>query len=275
MISRLANGSVRVVIPGMSGFHRKIPGAPFHATAEFFWQIGGATDFRCPAGNFRLRTGEVCIMPAGVPHGETPVDLRTRYGVVVVVRAGGGFITMRGDVDHLRRIQSRDLVGYSRGGQAFQHLDLAALAPAIDRTLRKAYVAGLATAFLARILTEIRNPSRSLGKPIPPVVREAEKVVRVEISNANLTVNGIASRLGISPDHLTRLFKTTHGMSLSVWIAKERVQLACDLLARPEHNIAEVGWTCGFASTSYFIRVFRAHTATTPKAWRMRAAANP
>jgi len=273
--ARLAGGRARVVIPGVSGFHRASPGAPFHPTPEFFYQTGGATDFECRSGNFRLRTGDLCIVPAGVPHGETPIDLRTRYQVVVLMRDEDGFIALHGEADRLRRIQGRDMAGYSHGGQAFQSLELAALAPAVDRTLRRAYVAGLATAFLAAVLTEIRNPSRTLGKTIPPVVREAEKVVRVEISSADLTVNGIAGRLGLSPDHLTRLFKSTHGMSLGVWIAKERVQLACDLLVRPEHNIAEVGWTCGFTSTSYFIRVFRAHTGTTPKAWRIRAAARP
>ena len=270
--TRLVGGRARIVIPEVSGFHRASPGAPFHPTPEFFHQTGGATDFECRSGNFRLRTGDMCIVPAGVPHAETPVDLRTRYRVVVLMRDEGGFIALHGEADRLKRIQCRDMVGYSHGGQAFQSLELAALAPGIDRTLRQSYVAGLATAFLATVLTEIRSPSRTLGKTIPPAVREAEKVVRVEISNADLSVNGIAGRLGLSPDHLTRLFKSTHGMSLGVWIAKERVQLACDLLARPEHNIAEVGWTCGFTSTSYFIRVFRAHTGTTPKAWRIRSA---
>jgi AraC-like DNA-binding protein len=50
------------------------------------------------------------------------------------------------------------------------------------------------------------------------------------------------------------------------------MQLARDLLAHPEHNVAEVGWTCGFASPSYFIRVFKAHTGSTPKAWRVQSA---
>ena len=64
-----------------------------------------------------------------------------------------------------------------------------------------------------------------------------------------------------------------HGLSLGVWIAKERVHLACDLLVHPGHNIAEVAWTCGFSSPSYFIRVFKAYTGATPKAWRIQAMA--
>ena len=161
---------------------------------------------------------------------------------------------------------------YSHGAQAFQCLELAALSTGIVRPLRQSYVSGLVTAFLTTVLTEMRNPSRNSEKDTPPVVREAEKIVRVEIPKAGLSVHAVAARLGISPDHLTRLFKSTHGMSLGVWIAKERVQLACELLASPGHNISEVAWTCGFSSASYFIRVFRSHTGTTPKEWRRRSA---
>jgi AraC-like DNA-binding protein len=57
-------------------------------------------------------------------------------------------------------------------------------------------------------------------------------------------------------------------MTMNVWITRERIQLASELLARPGHNIAEIGWTCGFTSPSYFIRVFRAHTGMTPRIWR-------
>jgi AraC-like DNA-binding protein len=184
----------------------------------------------------------------------------------------GGFMALHGEANSSRQIQSRDMAVYSHGAQAFQCLELAALAAGIERPLRQSYVSGLVTAFLTTVLTEMRNPSRTSEKNTPPVVREAEKIVRVEIPHAGLSVHAVAARLGISPDHLTRLFKSTHGMSLGVWIAKERVQLACELLARPGHNISEVAWTCGFSSASYFIRVFRSHTGTTPKEWRIRSA---
>ncbi|MEI6034998.1 MAG: AraC family transcriptional regulator [Verrucomicrobiae bacterium] len=271
-LARVASGRARVVVPGVSGLHRRRPGSHFHPTPEFFYQAGGGSDFECPSGSFRLRAGDICIMPAGVPHAESPLDLRTRYRLVVLLRDEGGFLALRGEADSSRRIHSRDMAGYSQGGEAFQCLELAALAPGIEPPLRKAYVGGLVTAFLTTILTEMRSPTSRLEKPQHLAVREVEKIVRVEISQARLSVKGIASRLGISADHLTRLFQDAHGMSLGVWIAKERIQLARELLDAPGHNISEVAWTCGFSSASYFIRVFRAHTGTTPKAWRIRSA---
>ena len=102
------------------------------------------------------------------------------------------------------------------------------------------------------------------------LVTEAEKLVSGEISHPDITVGSIAARLGCSPDHLTRRFRAERGMTMNVWISRERIQLARELLAQPGRNVAEIGWTCGFASPSYFIRVFRAHTGMTPKTWRQR-----
>ena len=270
-ISRVAAGSSRIVVPESVGLHRRRPGAHFHPTPEFFLQIGGASEFECPSGRFRLKTGDICLMPAGVPHAETALDLKTPYRILVLMRESEGFIVLQGTADSTGRIQSTGMVGFARGGAAFQCLDLAAGAQMIRRSLRRQHTQWLTTAFLAAIVSEIHNPAPRTGNKGSPLVVEAERIVRVEISRPDLSVQAVSGRIGCSPDHLTRLFRAEHGMSLGIWIAKERVQLACDLLVHPDHNIAEVGWTCGFASPSYFIRVFKAYTGTTPKAWRIQS----
>ena len=270
-ISRVASGKARIVIPESVGLHRRRPGAHFHPTPEFFLQAGGASDFECPSGSFRLKTGDICLMPAGVPHAEKALNLKTPYRIVVLMRESDGFIALQGAADPAGRIGSCHVHGFARGGMAFQCLDQAAGAHAIRRSLRRRYIDGLTTAFLAAILSEILNPSPRTGRKGSPLVIEAERIVRVEISRLDLSVQDVADRIGCSPDHLTRLFRSEHGMSLGVWIARERVQLARDLLVHPNHNITEVAWTCGFASPSYFIRVFKAYTGTTPKAWRIQS----
>ena len=270
-ISRVASGAARIVVPESVGLHRRRPGAHFHPTPEFFLQTGGGSEFECPSGKFLLKTGDICLMPAGVPHAEKPLDMRTRYRILVLMRESEGFMALQGTTDTARGIQSRGMRGFARGGAAFQCLDMAARAQSVRRSLRRPYIQGLTTAFLAAIVSEIRNPSPRTGKMGSPLVVEAERIVRVEISRPDLSVQDVSDRIGCSADHLTRLFRAEHGMSLGVWISKERVQLACDLLVHPGHNIAEVGWTCGFASPSYFIRVFKAYTGTTPKTWRIQA----
>jgi len=267
-VARISSGRARIVIPEAVGLHRRRPGAHFHPTPEFFLQTGGASDFECPSGKFRLKTGDLCIMPAGVPHAEKPLNLRTRYRLLVLMRHAEGFIALHGTSNRAEQIASENECDFAGGGTAFEFLEHAARVQTVHRTLRPLFIEGLTGAFLASILTEIRNPRPRTTVKDSPLVLEAVRTVRVNISDPGLSVQSVATRLGCSPDHLTRLFRIEHGMSLGVWIARERVQLARDLLVHPGHNIAEIGRACGFSSSTYFIRVFKAHTGTTPKIWR-------
>jgi AraC-like DNA-binding protein len=265
---RLRAGKLRIQIPVMVGLHRRWTRAQFHPTPEFFLQTGGATDFDCPGGKFRLQKNEVCVMPAGVPHAETPVDLRTPYSVMVAAQDADGCLLLRGSADASRRIESHAMSRFAGSGYAFQFLEQAARHLSIHQPLRRSFVEGLIDSFLAALLTSILQPEASQENECSLLVAGAMKLVRVGLSKPEMTVASIAGRLGCSPDHLTRRFSAERGMTLNVWIARERVQLACDLLARPGPNVKEIAWTCGFSNASYFIRVFRAHTGLTPRVWR-------
>ncbi len=268
---RFILGRQRVVIPEAVGLHRRRPGAHFHATPEFFLQTGGATDFECPGGSFRLRPGDVCVVPAGVPHAETPIDLGAPYGVIVVMQQTDDCVLVRGWSDRARRIQSGSVIHCQRANHAFRCLEEVSGDRAIERPLRRQFVQGLISAFLCSILTGIRRPAKAQSAGCSLLVAETEKLVRVEISRPDLAVASLAARLGCTPDHLTRRFRAERGSTLNAWITRERIALARDLLAKPDHNIAEVGWICGFATPSYFIRVFRSNTGMTPRAWRLLA----
>lgn len=269
-LDRVLGGRSKIHLPAATGLHRRRPESHFHATPEFFFQAGGACDFECPSGNFRVRTGDVCVIPAGVPHAETPIHLKSPYRSLVLMNHGFGFIALGGIADEKQKIQSVQVSDYPFGGQAFQCLELLHSSRHREPQLRREYLRGLVAAFLSTILSEMHHPTSGVDTHTPAVVREAEKMVRVDISKAELSVRGIAAELGISADHLTRLFRKARGQSFAAWITRERVALAKDLLLRPGHNVAEVGWTCGFSSSSYFIRIFRTHTGSTPKEWRQR-----
>lgn len=271
-LARVLGGRSKIHLPDPTGLNRRRPESHFHPTPEFFFQAGGACDFECPSGTFRVRAGDVCVIPAGVPHAETPLDLPSPYRVVVLMNHGFGFMALQGVADSRQKIQSTQVSDYPSGGQAFQCLELLHATRHKEPLLRREYLRGLVAAFLTTILSEMRHPTGGADSHTPAIVREAEKKVRVDISKAELSVRGIADELGISADHLSRLFQRSRGQSLASWITRERIALAKELLLRPGHNISEVGWTCGFSSASYFIRTFRTHTGTTPKEWRQRSA---
>ncbi len=267
---RIAKGGGRLFVPEPIGLHTRRHASHFHTTPEFFLQTGGATDFECPSGSFRLRTGDVCVIPAGVPHAETPIDLRTPYGVIVVTNHASGCMLLRGWADESRRIQSGDFLASPLQTKAFRFLEEASNQHLLTKGFQRGFSTGLVTAFLVSVLSGLNTDAAQQESTSTPLVAEVEKIIRVEISRSDLSVATLAARVGCSADHLTRRFRAERGVALNAWITRERIDLACNLLERPEHNVAEVGWACGFSSPSYFISVFNRHKKTTPLDWRRK-----
>jgi len=266
--ARLRSGRARLRIPELIGLHRRRPGAYFHSWPELFIQTGGATDFECPSGKFRLTTGNLSVIPSGVPHGETPVDTSTPYSILVFMQIGGDCLIAKARSDSCRVIQACESMRVPGGSVFFRSLEQTASQGTLPTSARHEYARGLVDSFLTAMLAMLQNPQVDGVTTSPHLVSEAEKLVRLSVSKPELSVASMAKTLGCSPDHLTRVFRAARGMTPSVWIARERIRLACELLEGLPHNVSEIGWTCGFRTPSYFVRVFRAYTGVTPRAWR-------
>jgi len=99
-----------------------------------------------------------------------------------------------------------------------------------------------------------------------------EKAKRYIMENlaARLTLAEVAGECGVSKYHFSRIFKAATGRSFSAYVNKMRIDMAKELLMRPELNITEVCYATGFNDLSYFDRVFRRHTGTSPSMYRKR-----
>jgi len=83
-----------------------------------------------------------------------------------------------------------------------------------------------------------------------------------------LSRKDVARHLGMHPNHLSRLFAKFGRETFGEYLLTRRLERARLLLEDPRLNIAEVARLSGFASASYFTRVFRAATGTTPTGGR-------
>ena len=82
---------------------------------------------------------------------------------------------------------------------------------------------------------------------------------------AAVTIPQIASALHLSSGHLSRLFRRTTGMTLEVFLIRQRVELAKRTLLDPRLNVAEVAERCGFCNPAYFASVFKKYVSCTPR----------
>jgi AraC-like DNA-binding protein len=87
---------------------------------------------------------------------------------------------------------------------------------------------------------------------------------------AKVDFHELASSLGISYSRFRSSFKHTTGIAPHQFLLNERIACAKRLLKNPAIEIKTVGYKTGFRSASYFCRIFRRKTGTTPSAERVK-----
>ena len=100
------------------------------------------------------------------------------------------------------------------------------------------------------------------------LVARARVLIQNELGDQALSVKRLAGQLGCTADYLSHVFSQTSGEHLAAYINRQRMERGAHLLREGGLAGKEIAWACGFATQSYFIRNFRAHFGTTPKAWR-------
>lgn len=83
-------------------------------------------------------------------------------------------------------------------------------------------------------------------------------------------VDSLAALLGVTPQHLGRLFHRTLGQSPLAYLGRLRLNRALQLLVeRPDLRVHEVGAAVGYPDPNYFIRLFRHREGRTPGEFRV------
>lgn len=83
-----------------------------------------------------------------------------------------------------------------------------------------------------------------------------------------LTLEDIAGSIALSRSELCRLFKRTEGRTPIGYLKAYRLSQSVKMLRCTDLSIAEIGYQCGFDSSSYFISCFRREMGATPLEYR-------
>ena len=81
-------------------------------------------------------------------------------------------------------------------------------------------------------------------------------------------LDDIADSIGISPTHLSKLFKKETGQCLQDYINEERVFRAANLLMYSELSLMEIADYVHFPSQSYFGKIFKQFKGVSPRIFR-------
>ena len=100
-----------------------------------------------------------------------------------------------------------------------------------------------------------------------PLIRKVVAYLETDLS-ADLTLNNLASHLGVNASYLSTLFSKEMGTSLTDYVNHYRIEHAQTLLANTDVPIKDIALRCGIGDIHYFTRLFKKISGVTPKAWR-------
>ncbi len=89
-------------------------------------------------------------------------------------------------------------------------------------------------------------------------------IVNDEIGNADLSVEELAQRLGLSRVQMYRKLKALTNYSPAELIRNLRLRRAAQMLKNSEMTVSEISYSVGFTSPSYFAKCYREYFNETP-----------
>ena len=104
-----------------------------------------------------------------------------------------------------------------------------------------------------------------MKSPDDQLLDRVMKVINKNISNSDLSVDGIAEEVGISRVHLHRKMKELTGQTPHDFIRNIRLKQAAKLLSSQNMNITEVMYACGFNNAASFSTIFKKFYGMSPR----------
>ncbi|HVL20501.1 MAG TPA: AraC family transcriptional regulator [Amaricoccus sp.] len=251
----------------------------WHFHPEYELHHVAATSGRYFVGDFigSFAPGNLVLTGPNLPHnwvsdvaagGEVP--LRSR-----VVQFGEGFIA-----DAMRVFPElgccRDMLAASRRGLVFPAATAAAVAPMLAELVvaHGPRRVELFVGVLARLAAIPARPLTSAGYlPDPSGFMSAGINAALAYIDRNLTdpfgEADLAALSRLTPSAFSRSFRRHTGMTLVQYVSRLRVNLACQLLMRPDRPpVTEVAFASGFNNLSNFNRQFLAQKGMPPSRFR-------
>lgn len=110
-------------------------------------------------------------------------------------------------------------------------------------------------------------PDKVDFQPDSELVEKAKNIFHTYF-NKQVELSDISKQLGVSVNHLSKLFKQHTKLTPTQYIIKLRVEKAKELLKKSDKNIVEISFETGFKSLSNFYKCFKEETEFTPSEYR-------
>ena len=135
------------------------------------------------------------------------------------------------------------------------------------RREKEAYISlGETIGFICFIFDRLEGNSLNAGKQ-RDVVGQVKDYIEKHLGN-ELSRSLLAKEVWLSEDYVSKLFKSTTGMSLPTYIAARRMERAKEYLIHSALPVSRIAMEVGYSNFSYFSKTFRDAAGMTPNEYR-------
>jgi AraC family transcriptional regulator len=139
----------------------------------------------------------------------------------------------------------------------------------LDTLFRHQLIDLLAMRVLAAHTSALTTFQPTVGGLSSRVLTRAIERLRSD-SDADVSLDALASDAGLSRFHFCRAFKESTGLSPHAWLRQHRLEQATNMLRNTDASIVSVAAELGYASQTAFAAAFRRSTGETPSDFRRR-----
>lgn len=229
-------------------------------------QIAGPGWCETPAGRFEVKAGMMGVGYSEMPYSGIPSSQSDFHFRVLQIPLSGDALLARRSRDLFRTPLATD--------QRYARLLAASFRSLVDNAEHFAgaeaddAVGGLAQLALLAAGAAGAGTPESRWALKNAYLHAARRLIRDNLHRPELSVDLVATRLGVSVRQVHLLFEPT-GVSLHRTIMAMRIAEACRLLLEmPNRPVAAIAFACGFDSLATFYRTFRTVAGTTPNDYR-------
>ncbi len=268
-IAALEQGKAKVRVPMARPSFQRHPGMAYHFKPELFIQLAGRTEFVTPEEKFSLGENEICVMPQGVPHGETTHDGSRPFENVVVCYYNETIAIHVAHEAPGRKPIVDDIYFYTSNffPALVSYLNQIGELRFHAAKCCQAAIKGLLLAEMAMLLELVETQSARLYSETERIFR-CQWLVRNNIDQVDLGVESLAAALRCSPTHLSRVFHDQTGERITEYITRIRLTNALEAVGNTDLSVKEIASACGFSAPNYFTKVFRKATGRSPMEFR-------
>lgn len=105
------------------------------------------------------------------------------------------------------------------------------------------------------------------------IVRGMASIERVVRAGGALDVEAVAREAGVSFSHFCRCFRESTGLTAGDYFQRRRIHRACHRLLTTQATATEIAHLLGYSDSAHFNRRFKETTGLTPRAYRLKFAA--